>query len=118
MIGVLGGSFDPVHYGHLRLAIELLQDLALSEMRLIPCGVPPHRALLVASNAQRVAMLQAAIVGEQGLVVDERELRRSGPSYTVDTLTSLRSELGDVPLCLIMGKDAFIHLHTWHRRFH
>ena len=115
MIGVLGGSFDPVHYGHLRLAIELLQDLALSEMRLIPCGVPPHRAPLVASNAQRVAMLQAAIVGEQGLVVDERELRRSGPSYTVDTLTSLRSELGDVPLCLIMGKDAFIHLHTWHR---
>lgn len=115
MIGILGGSFDPVHYGHLRLAIELHQDLALSEMRLMPCGVPPHRASLAASGAQRLAMLEAAIEGERGLVVDQRELQRTGPSYTVDTLTSLRNELGSVPLCLVMGKDAFLGLHSWHR---
>lgn len=115
MIGILGGSFDPVHYGHLRLAIELHQDLALSEMRLMPCGVPPHRAPLAASGAQRLAMLEAAIEGERGLVVDQRELQRTGPSYTVDTLTSLRNELGSAPLCLVMGKDAFIGLYTWHR---
>lgn len=116
MLGILGGSFDPIHCGHLRAAIELYQDLALSEMRLIPCGIPPHRAAPVASGAQRLAMLKAAIQGEPGLVADERELRRAGPSYTVDTLASLRTEMGaDAPLCLVMGKDAFLGLHTWHR---
>lgn len=104
-----------MHCGHLRLAIELYQDLALSEMRLMPCGVPPHRAAPAASSAQRLAMLEAAIEGERGLVVDQRELQRAGPSYTVDTLLSLRAELGDTPLCLVMGKDAFLGLHTWHR---
>lgn len=84
-------------------------------MRLIPCGVPPHRAPLAASGAQRLAMLEAAIRGERGLAVDERELQRTGPSYTVDTLVSLRAEVGDARLCLVMGKDAFIGLHTWHR---
>lgn len=116
MIGILGGSFDPIHCGHLRVALELQQDLGLSEMRLIPCGEPPHRAPPVASGAQRLAMLKAAIQGEPGLVADERELKRAGPSYTVDTLTSLRAEMSDdVPLCLVMGKDAFLGLHTWHR---
>lgn len=116
MLGILGGSFDPIHCGHLRLAVELQHGLGLSEIRLIPCGVPPHRAPLAASGAQRLAMLKAAVQGEPGLVVDERELQRAGPSYTVDTLASLRAEVGkDVPLCLVMGKDAFIGLHTWHR---
>ena len=116
MIGILGGSFDPIHCGHLRVALELQQDLGLSEMRLIPCGEPPHRAAPVASGVQRLAMLKAAIQGEPSLVADERELKRAGPSYTVDTLTSLRAEMSDdVPLCLVMGKDAFLGLHTWHR---
>ncbi|MDX1252158.1 MAG: nicotinate-nucleotide adenylyltransferase [Gammaproteobacteria bacterium] len=115
MIGIFGGTFDPVHFGHLRPVLEVLQDLALDEIRLMPCHVPPHRAAPVASAAQRLAMLEAAIRGESGLKADDRELRRPGPSYTVDTLTSLRTELGSTPLCLLLGMDAFAGLHTWHR---
>lgn len=116
MIGIFGGTFDPVHIGHLRPVLEVFQDLALDEVRLIPCHVPPHRAAPVASPMQRLAMLEAAIQGEPGLKVDDRELRRAGPSYTVDTLTSLRAELGDhMPLCLLLGMDAFTGLNTWHR---
>lgn len=116
MIGIFGGTFDPVHIGHLRPVLEVREDLALDEIRLLPCHVPPHRAAPVASPMQRLAMLEAAIQGEPGLKVDDRELRRAGPSYTVDTLTSLRAELGDdMPLCLLLGMDAFTGLNTWHR---
>ncbi len=116
MIGIFGGTFDPVHIGHLRPVLEVLEDLALDELRLLPCHVPPHRAAPVASPMQRLAMLEMAIQGEPGLHVDDRELRRAGPSYTVDTLTSLRAELGDdMPLCLLLGMDAFTGLNTWHR---
>ncbi len=86
MIGIFGGTFDPVHIGHLRPVLEVLEDLALDELRLLPCHVPPHRAAPVASPMQRLAMLEAAIQGEPDLKVDDRELRRAGPSYTVDTL--------------------------------
>lgn len=115
MIGIFGGTFDPVHIGHLRPVLEVLEDLALDEIRLIPCHVPPHRAVPVASPMQRLAMLEMAIQGEPGLRVDDRELHRAGPSYTVDTLTSLRTELGNKPLCLLLGMDAFTGLNTWHR---
>ena len=115
MIGIFGGTFDPVHIGHLRPVLEVLEDLALDEIRLLPCHVPPHRAAPVANPVQRLAMLEAAIQGEPGLKVDDRELRRAGPSYTVDTLTSLRAELGNTPLCLLLGMDAFTGLNTWHR---
>lgn len=115
MIGILGGSFDPIHFGHLRLAVEVFQALKLSELRLIPTGQPPHRSPPVASAGQRLSMVKAAIKGVPGLHVDDRELRRSGPSYTVDTLLSLRAELGAEPLCLIIGMDAFLKLNTWHR---
>ncbi len=115
MIGILGGSFDPIHFGHLRLAVEVQQALRLSELRLIPGGQPPHRSPPVASAGQRLSMVKAAIKGVPGLRVDDRELRRSGPSYTVDTLLSLRAELGTMPLCLIVGMDAFLKLNTWHR---
>ncbi len=115
MIGIFGGTFDPVHIGHLRPVLEVLEDLALDEIRLIPCHVPPHRAVPVASPMQRLAMLEMAIQGEPGLRVDDRELHRAGPSYTVDTLTSLRAELGNKPLCLLLGMDAFTGLNTWHR---
>ncbi len=115
MIGILGGSFDPVHCGHLRLALEARQELKLDEVRLIPCGIPPHRAPPQASAEQRLAMLSAATQGEPGLLVDDREITRPGPSYTVDTLASLRAEFPDTPLCLILGLDAFLGLPTWRR---
>ena len=86
MIGIFGGTFDPVHFGHLRPALEVYQSLALDEMRLIPCGRPPHRSLPFARAEDRLAMLRLAIEGLAGFKVDDRELRRDGPSYMVDTL--------------------------------
>ena len=116
MIGILGGTFDPVHFGHLRLAVEMYQDLGLQEVRLVPCRIPPHRNAPQASPEQRLAMLRLAIEHELGLRVDQRELQRDGPSYMVDTLQSLRDELGpDTPLSLILGMDAFDDIDTWHR---
>lgn len=114
-VGVFGGTFDPVHFGHLRPALEVLEGLALAEVRLIPCRIPPHRDLPGATPEQRWAMLTAAVQGQSGLVPDDRELRREGPSYMVDTLASLRGEFSDRPLCLILGLDAFLGLPTWHR---
>lgn len=115
MIGLLGGSFDPIHIGHLRLALEIYQGVGLDKVILMPSGVPPHRPPPVASATQRLALVKAAITGEAGLAIDERELRRGGPSYTIDTLISLRAELGAQPLCLIVGMDAFAGLNTWRR---
>lgn len=115
MIGILGGSFDPIHYGHLRLALEVQQGLGLQAVRLIPSGVPPHRPAPMASAEQRSDMIAAAIAGAPELTLDERELHRAGPSYTVDTLHALRGELGATPLCLIVGMDAFLSLQTWRR---
>lgn len=114
MIGILGGTFDPIHYGHLRPALEVLHALGLSEIRLIPAANPPHRLPPVAGAAQRLKMVELAVAGVPGLRVDDREIGRGGPSYTVPTLESLRAELGDVPLCLLMGTDAFAGIETWH----
>lgn len=114
MLGILGGTFDPVHYGHLRCALELKQDLPLRELRLLPCGMPPHRVAPHASVEQRLRMLQAAIADTPEFVIDTRELSRSGPSYSVDTLRELRAEYGATPLCLIVGQDAFNALDSWH----
>jgi len=115
MIGILGGTFDPVHFGHLRTALELYQDLGLTQMRLIPCREPPHRGRPRATAAQRLAMLTGAVAGQPGLMVDDRELRRDGPSYSVLTLRSLREEFAEVPLCMVVGKDAFAELDKWWR---
>ncbi len=112
-IGVFGGTFDPVHYGHLRTAFELLKSLKLSEVRFIPCGIPPHREMPVADAATRLAMVRAATEGQPGFNVDDREMRRDGPSYSVDTLLSLRSEYPHRSLCLIIGMDAFLGLPSW-----
>ena len=114
-VGVFGGTFDPIHYGHLRTAFELLQMLDFEEVRFVPCGDPPHRGVTFASAALRLAMVRAATRDEPGFVVDDRELRRDGPSYSIDTLESLRAEFPDRSLCLITGMDAFLGLPTWHR---
>ena len=114
-IGILGGTFDPVHHGHLRLAQECLESLKLAEVRLIPVHSPPHRAAPVATPAQRLRMVQLAIEGAAGLVADGRELDRGGQSYTIETLEPLRREAGMRPLCLIMGMDAFRQINTWRR---
>lgn len=115
-IGILGGTFDPVHHGHLRLAVEVLEALELAEVRLIPTHSPPHREGPEVPGLMRLAMLELAVRDEPSLKVDDREIRREGVSYTVDTLGHLREELGrDLPLCLIMGMDAFNGLPGWHR---
>ena len=114
-IGIFGGTFDPIHYGHLRTAFEMLQALDLAEVRFIPSGDPPHRGHTYAAAAQRLKMVGLATAGQPGFVVDDRELERDGPSYTVETLTSLRAEHGGVPIGLILGMDAFLGLTAWHR---
>lgn len=115
MIGIYGGTFDPVHYGHLRTALEILEDFALSQIRFIPCGQPPHRTEPHASAAQRMQMLQRAIEGVKGFVADAREIERDGPSYMVDTLRSLQNDLPGEPMCLILGMDAFAAFDSWHQ---
>lgn len=114
-IGLFGGTFDPIHYGHLRTAFELWQALGLTEVRFLPTGSPPHREQPHADAELRLAMVKAAVAGESAFVVDDREIRRSGVSYSVDTLTELRGEYPDRSLCLLLGMDAFLGLPNWHR---
>ena len=114
--GILGGTFDPIHLGHLRLAQEVADALALRAVRFVPGGIPPHRALPQTPVADRVAMVKLAITDNPLFMLDERETRRPGPSYTVDTLSELRAELGaPCPLVLMMGVDVFLGLMSWHR---
>lgn len=114
MIGIFGGTFDPVHIGHLRTALDVFEALELASLRFMPLGQAVHREGPVFSNEQRLAMLEAAIQGQPGFEVDRRELLSGEPSYTVTTLESLRGELGEeVPFCLLMGRDAFEAFHTW-----
>lgn len=114
-IGILGGTFDPVHYGHLRFALELFQKLDLQEIRFIPCHQPVLDKTAFASPEQRLAMLKLAVTDQANFIIDERELQRESPSYMVETLLSLRKEFGKSPLALIMGQDAFASLPQWHR---
>ena len=115
MIGILGGTFDPIHLGHLRTALDVMQGLELEELRLIPLRDPPHREKPTSTPEQRLEMLQAAIAGVPRLRVDQRELDRAGKSYSLLTLQSLREELGDIPICLILGQDAFQGFLDWHK---
>jgi len=115
-IGLFGGTFDPVHIGHLRSALETAELLRLDELRLLPAARPPHRETPQVPAQQRLAMVELAVAGVEPLRVDARELARDKPSYTIDTLESLRAELGDEdPLFLMLGWDAFCGLPTWHR---
>jgi nicotinate-nucleotide adenylyltransferase len=113
-LALLGGTFDPVHFGHLSAAWEAAEILD-AEVRLVPANVPPHRPPPHASAAERVAMLRAALRGQDRLHLDTRELDRAGPSYTVDTLVALRAERRERPLVLLVGADAFAGLANWHR---
>ena len=115
-IGILGGTFDPLHFGHLRLAQELAEGLVLGEVRFIPAGLPAHRAPPFASPQQRLEMVHLGMDGIPLFSLDEREIFKPAPSYTVETLLDLRRERGAMqPLCLFMGADAFLGLATWHR---
>lgn len=115
-VGILGGTFDPIHFGHLRLAQELAEGLGLSGVRFIPAGLPPHRAQPIASPPQRLEIVRLGIAGNPLFSLDEREIFKATPCYTVETLLDLRRELGAAqPLCLFTGSDAFLGLTTWHR---
>lgn len=115
-VGLLGGTFDPIHYAHLRLAEELADRLGLAQVRFVPAHIPPHRGAPSVTAAHRVEMVRLAVRGNPRFQLDDRECRRPGPSYTVDTLAELRAELGpDVPLMLLMGEDAYLALETWSR---
>lgn len=112
---MLGGTFDPVHLGHLRSAVELYEALKLDKVLMVPARVPPHREAPGVSAADRLAMLEAGIGDTSGLVADGRELQREGPSYSVDTLAQLRVELGEsARLVMVVGHDAFLKLAEWH----
>ncbi|TVQ88131.1 MAG: nicotinate-nucleotide adenylyltransferase [Chromatiaceae bacterium] len=132
MIGLFGGTFDPIHFGHLRAALDCVQGLDLAELRLLPLHIAPHRAQPIASGALRVAMIEAALNGVGSglgscdgaespppagrIVIDPRELNRAGPSYTVETLEELRREIGtETPLGLLIGTDTFNGFMDWRR---
>lgn len=115
-IGVFGGTFDPIHYGHLRLAEELADTLGFSEVRIVPARILPHRATPSVTSAHRLEMARLACAGNPRFRLDNRECLREGASFTVDTLAELRAELGnEQPLCLLMGVDAYLALMTWSR---
>jgi nicotinate-nucleotide adenylyltransferase len=114
-VGLLGGTFDPIHLGHLRMAEELAEALGLTEVRFLPTGTPPHRNPPLASAQHRLAMTRLAIAGNPRFVLDAHEIDKTAPCYMVDTLELLRAELGrERPLVLFLGADAFQGLTSWH----
>ncbi|QLG89501.1 nicotinate-nucleotide adenylyltransferase [Chitinibacter bivalviorum] len=114
-IGIFGGTFDPIHYGHIELARCMRDQLQLDEVRLIPTGLPPHREMPPVSPQQRFDWVKAAIVGETGLMADDREVRRNGYCYTIDTLIELQQDTPDALLVWLIGADSWLNLNRWHR---
>ena len=115
-VAVFGGTFNPVHYGHLRSALELCELLGLDHLRLMPCAVPPHREVPSCSADMRAEMVELAVREEPRLRCDRRELERDGPSYTILSLEELRAELGEqCSLSLVMGCDALLKIDSWLR---
>lgn len=113
---LFGGTFDPIHYGHLKPVEALAQQVGLQHIILLPNHVPPHRPQPEANAQQRLKMVELAIAGNPLFSVDSRELLRDTPSFTIDTLESLRKERGaEVPLAFIIGQDSLLSLHKWHR---
>jgi len=116
MIGILGGTFDPIHFGHLRPVLDVVEKLNIEKCHFIPCSIPHHRALPTASSAQRLDMVTAAIKNEPRFYLDPREIERDGTSYTIDTLESIDKEItNNETICLIVGIDAFVTFDQWHR---
>ena len=113
VVGIFGGTFDPIHHGHLRIALDACELLGLDAVRLVPLAHAVHRTQPETPAEIRLQMLRAAVAGLTQLVVDDRELRRSGPSYTIDTLNSLRRDLPHSSLCLLLGDDAFSQFASW-----
>lgn len=114
-IGILGGTFDPIHIGHLRMALELYQALELESVHLIPTFRSNYREQALASPRQRFDMLKCAVKAEKALIADDREIRRGGITYTIDTLIEMRTEMPETPLCLLVGLDAFLGFASWNR---
>ena len=115
LLGIFGGTFDPVHFGHLRPALEIMQQVGLAQVRFLPNALPPHRAAPVLDAHIRLQLLQQATADQPGFVVDDRELRRDGTSYMVDTLRDLRREFPADTLCLMVGSDAYAGFTQWHQ---
>lgn len=116
LLALFGGTFDPIHYGHLRPVEALAKEVGLSHIALLPNYVPPHRPQPEADEQQRLQMVKLAIEGNPLFSVDERELRRTKPSYTIDTLEEIRREQGEHrPLAFIIGQDSLLTLHHWQR---
>lgn len=113
-LGVLGGTFDPIHYGHLRTALEVRERLQLDHIRFIPCNDPPTSKQPLLDAARRLRIVRAALASEPGFVADAREIERGGVSYSIDTLRELRAEFSNRPIALIMGMDAFLSLPEWY----
>lgn len=113
-IGIYGGTFDPIHFGHLRPNLELCELFAFEQVRFIPAFLPPHRQKPQTTAQQRQEMVAQAIQAELSFVLDDREIKRGGPSYMVDTLNSLRQDFPENPLCLLLGMDAFLGLERWY----
>jgi nicotinate-nucleotide adenylyltransferase len=115
-IAVFGGSYNPIHFGHLRSALELVEKLQLDHLRLMPCAVPPLRNEPECSARDRAAMVELAVSDEPQLICDTRELERPGKSYTIDSLMELRAQFGDArSLCMVVGCDAVLEINQWHR---
>ena len=115
MIAIFGGTFDPVHYGHLRPAFEVQEALGIGQMHFVPLRDAPHRNQPEVSPELRCALVRAALGRRSGVCVDDRELHRDGPSYSYDTLTSFRQQWPNAPLVLLLGEDAFRSFLFWHR---
>ena len=113
-IGINGGTFDPVHYGHLRPALEVMQHLGLEQVRFVPCYRPVHKDTPSVSAEQRSDMIRLAIQNQPRFVLDTIEMEKGGPSYTADTLAILKKQFADYSLVLMMGTDAFAKFHTWY----
>jgi nicotinate-nucleotide adenylyltransferase len=113
MIGIFGGTFDPVHFGHIKPVLSVKQALNLRQIRFIPNSVPPHRDAPWLSAEQRLSLLQSALGEYIDVVVDQRELERDGPSFMIDTLRSLNSDYQDESICLVVGMDAFFGIAQW-----
>ena len=115
LIGILGGTFDPIHFGHLRPALEVMQSAGLEQVRFLPNRQPPHRPQPWLDEQTRCDLVATAISDVPEFVLDDRELKRDGPSWMVDTLASLKQDFPRDSLCLIMGMDAFAGFTHWHR---